>query len=410
MRKNIIAVIGYIFMTMPAMAWHSWISDAILKNWGGRANFSGCGITKTQGCIGKKLREKNCSAYDAQLKMGNRWECGGDKRVYGYTFMLAREVNEHGAYFCPTTLYNHCGISTNFSEPLGNRTCVWLCMEGWTGDRCETSVADYKGACDIVPFLRTNYDDVLPDPGAVDMEWNFLYVRADSRYTCKARNGRDTTPEHDIVIAIDRFLDSGNGAIARMMEVNGQQVPVSRYGHDGHSDMRIYPASASAEHLLCKRGYKPNAARTDCEPINPAECNQAIMSQKMCSGWDLSQFDENIHVAELVGGCYKYKCKQANYTFASVSDHKCIECAKGLRGGPHPNDGTCVKCDAGFVFNAEDATNNYCSKAIGLTHVDLTWGKGKTKGDYKTSTDVKQQCWTKVSPDEYRDCILGTNK
>ncbi len=389
MRKNIIAAIGCIFMTMPAMG-HSWISDSIIKTWGGRPKFIGCGETNTQGCIGKKLRENNCNVHNAN--------------VPAFTFMLARKVNANGAYFCPTTfLRKSSGNGASiFAEPTGNRECRWLCKEGWTGQECNTPTNEYKGACDVWPFLQTAYDNVAPDPHYVNMEWDFKYVKSDAWWWCTYTGGAgQSNSEHDIVIAINRFLPSGNGALARQMEVSARYSYIaSKY------DLQVYPAQNSNDYLLCKPGYKQNAAYTDCEPINPSECNQAIMSQKMCSGWDLSQFDEKIHTAELVGGCYKYKCKQANYTFASVSDHTCIECAKGLRGGPHPTDGTCVKCDTGRVFNAEDSANEYCPMALGLTHSDMIWGKDKTKGDYKTILDIKQQCWTKASPAEYRDCVL----
>lgn len=388
MRKNIIAVIGCIFMTMPAMG-HWKYPSAIINYFGGRPAFIGCGETNTQGCIGKKLRENNCSVYDANQPY--------------FTFMLARLANANGAYFCPTTFLRESsgnGASI-FAEPTGNRECRWLCREGWTGYQCNTPTNEYKGACDVWPFLRTNYDDVYGDSAYVNIEWSFHYVRSDAWWGCTARSGQRTSSEHDILLAINRFLDSGNGAMVRLMEFSARYDKGKK-----RPDLQVYPAQNTSDILLCKPGYKQNAGYTDCEPINPSECNQAIMSQKMCSGWDLSLFNEDIHTAELVGGCYKYRCKQANYAFASAFDHTCIECAKGLRGGSHPKDGTCVKCDTGRVFNAEDPANEYCPMALGLTHSDMIWGKDKTKGDYKTILEIKQQCWTKTSPAEYRDCVL----
>ncbi len=393
MRKKFLATLGCILITISATA-HTRVNPFIQDKWGGVLRWITCNENNTQGCIGKELRQANCSARDAKLKVTHG---------YAYLFMLAREINHYGAYFCPTQFQRNSGNSTTFAEPLGNSTCVWLCREGFTGDECKTKVEDFNGACDVTPFLRDNYDNVKHNAAWSNIEWSFPYFAADGRAHCKSTSGSYSwSTEHDILLAIDKFLPSGNGAIVRQMEFS------ARYdGKTKEADLQVYPANASTEILVCKRGYKPNAGRTDCEPINPTECNRAILSQKMCSGWDLSQYDENIHTVELANDCYKYKCKRAGYTFASTTDHTCVECTTNMRGGAHPTDGTCVKCETGYVFDKTAHEEKYCVKAIGLTQIDLTLGRNKTKANYKDATDVKQQCWTKASPEEYRKCVMG---
>ncbi len=385
--KRLVFLFSYALLSTSAFA-HTILSTDIQNAWGGKLNWILCNETNTQGCIGKELIAADCNAYKTS-------------KSYAYLFMLARRVNQYGAYFCPTQFVRNGDNSTLFAEPLGNNTCIWLCRAGYTGDECLTKVSDYAGACDITPFLRENYNDIKANPSWTNIESTFPYFQASGRTNCTslATGGKSNYTEHDILLAIDKFLPSGNGAWARQMEFSAR-----------NPDLQVYPANASSQILVCKNGYKPNISNTDCEPIDSSACTMAIASTKMCNGWNLSGYNKDMHMLEITDGCYKYKCKNAGQAFASVTDHTCIDCATNNRGGPHPIDGTCVKCDTGYIFNKNNATNNYCAKAIGLTKLDLMYGRGKTKASYGDTQSVNDQCWTKTSPDEYKECVMNTNK
>ncbi|HOY47288.1 MAG TPA: hypothetical protein PLZ05_01640, partial [Alphaproteobacteria bacterium] len=49
-----------------------------------------------------------------------------------------------------------------------------------------------------------------------------------------------------------------------------------------------------------------------------------------------------------------------------------------------------------------DSNTSTCQSADAFTKSDLQYGKNVTKND-KTVTD---QCWTMVTPDDYRKCVL----
>ncbi len=389
--KRLVFLFSYALLSTSAFA-HTILSTDIQNAWGGKLNWILCNETNTQGCIGKELIAADCNAYKAKLEISDG---------YAYLFMLARQVNQYGAYFCPTQFMGNDDNSSLFAEPLGNNTCIWLCRAGYTGDKCLTKVSDYAGTCDITPFLRENYNNIKPNENWSNIEYTFSYFQTSKRRKCYAPNAEKNVGnvEHDILLAIDKFLPSGNGAWARQMEFSAMG-----------KDLQVYPANASSRILVCKNGYQPNISNTDCEPINASTCSMAQASTNMCNGWSISGYRDDMHALEMVDNCYKYKCKNAGQTFASVTDHTCIDCATNNRGGPHPIDGTCVKCDTGYIFNKNNATNNYCAKAIGLTKLDLMYGRGKTKASYGDTQSVNDQCWTKTSPDEYKECVMNTNK
>lgn len=396
--KRLAFLFSFIMLSTSAFA-HTVLSTDVQNAWGGKPSWILCQPTNTQGCIGKELIAADCSARKANL---------GIDYGHAYLFMLARKVNQNGAYFCPTQFMRNGENSSLFAEPLGNNTCIWLCREGYTGNECLTKVSDYTGICDITPFLRENYNNVKPKDKAQNIEYNFPYFDHSKRTECYSSNltSNGYSVEHDILLAIDKFLPSGNGAWARQMEFSAMGI---KGGKMSAADLHVYPASGSSQILVCKNGYQPNISNTDCEPINASTCSMAQASTKMCAGWNISGYREDMHVLETTDACYKYKCKNIGQTFASTTDHTCIDCTSNDRGGPHPIDGTCVKCDTGYIFNKNDTENNYCSKAIGLTKLDMMYGRGKTKSSYNDENSVTKQCWTKTDPNEYRECVLGTN-
>lgn len=377
------------------------VSKEIRAAWGD-ATYNLCGQNAVSDmCIGE-LVAKDCNSRAIH---GHRYV-----DEYAMLLMMAHTITENGAYFCPTQIEspnNDKSAATTYYVPGGNNTCVWLCRDGWTGDKCNTPVADFDGACDLTPFARDNYSNVTiqhNDGSNIENQIHFFHINIDKGCTDDSDNWLLMHNEYDMALVITKWLSSGNGAYARQMMIEAHRFTGIA------SEVRVsYPAQSS-EILVCKNGYKPNISNTDCEPIDSSACTMTIASTKMCNGWNLSGYNKDMHMLEITDGCYKYKCKNTGQAFASVTDHTCIDCATSNRGGPHPIDGTCVKCDTGYIFNKNNATNNYCAKAIGLSKLDLMYGRGKTKASYNDTKSVNDQCWTKTSPDEYKECVMNTNK
>ena len=202
--------------------------------------------------------------------------------------------------------------------------------------------------------------------------------------------------EHDVILAVKRWAPSGHGAWVQQMTV--------RAAREGWKNMvswpNIYPASPAQEQLVCRDGYGPNGAHTDCVPLDEVLCATA----QTCSGW--TDFDESIHKLIMPTGrnCYEFVSKEENTAFVSTTDHSCVECVSTLRSGVSPVDGTCVKCDSGMMFNkSAETVAGLCTEAVAYTKTDMQYGKGKTKN---TVTALENQCWTKVETDVYRKCVV----
>lgn len=340
------------------------------------------GESDKKGCVTRKIRAAR--NYDDEFSV---------------LMMMAREINQTGALFCPTQLdaqNNDDKGYTAYYEPIGTNTCVWLCQDGWTGDRCDTAVEKFDGTCSLSLLKQGTYDDVKSthDSGYnIEDKIHFFHINDYQKCDDRKRN------KHDMALIVVRWLESGTGAFVRQMMVLSQRT--SKIA----SDIRVYPASKSLEILVCINGYKPNLSKTDCEPINADLCTRAQASTKMCDGWNLSAFDSEKHVLQEDGSCYRYVCKETGYAFAGVGDSSCVECTTNLRGGLNPKNDTCVKCEAGKIFNKNDVNNAYCSPAIGLSKTDMMYGRGKSKNRVEKLSD---QCWTKAgAPDEYKKCVMG---
>lgn len=203
--------------------------------------------------------------------------------------------------------------------------------------------------------------------------------------------------KYDVVLLIREWLPSGNGVHAEVM-----MVRTRRESRNGPATIMIYPRSPGGSEILCNVGYKLNAGRSDCEPINADACTKGIVSSKMCSGWNLSAYNKDEHVYSLEGSCYRYACKDSDMAFVSDTDHSCAKCVDGMRTGVHPINKTCVRCEVGKIFNENDAANNYCSVAVGLTKTDMVYGLNKTKN---SNPVVSKQCWTVKDSSLYKECV-----
>lgn len=312
----------------------------------------------------------------------------------GILVMVAREVNENGARFCPTTIYaekkKRGNAWTLYSEPAqGVQPCYWLCKAGYGGEGCQST--DISG-CDSVPLRRDDFNSLTMarDPQFEDsipmFHWN--------QYKgCGVNKGQ----EHDMILMISDWLPSGHGAYAAPFVIRARR--------EGYKSKRggidAWPAGEST--LLCKNGYTVNAAGNDCEPVDANTC--ALTN--ICDGWSSSAFDETTMLMEYddsVGrSCYTYRCREAGYAFPSIGDKTCQPCTTSLRGGVSPADGTCVACELGQIFDETASASGYCVPADAYTRTDMQYGVNQTKD----SAPLDDQCWMMFEPDEYSACVRG---
>lgn len=389
MKKILISMLGCCVVCSGHAASRN-ISILSSLGWLGNGDMLYCGKNEiTDSCIGESAGD-GCRAYGISA--------GKDKNTFGILMMMARKITAHGAMFCPTQIDASTSDSTSWTlyrEPGGNNDCVWLCQDGWAGQNCATQADVFSGACDVIPFLRSNYDNATLHYGGENIEFD-VPLFAVHAATCSSRMA-----EYDMALLVNRWLDSGNGAFVRKMVVRGRRESSDT---NAQTTVMIYPASASTDILVCKNGYRANASKTDCEPIDATKCSQAIISSQMCSGWNLSAYKEDEHEYVFTGDCYKYGCKTAGYAFATKDSHTCSECVVDKRNGVNPVDGTCVRCAPGQIFNQNATTSGYCSVAVALTKTDLMYGRGKTKN---SNPNVKNQCWTMTEAQAYRECVMN---
>ena len=320
---------------------------------------------------------------------------------YGMLMLIARDVNANGAKFCVTTVYGERkekGTAwTIYAEPAQGTKCFWLCKSGYSGDGCSSTTPN---GCDTTPLQRSDFDQysISRDIG---VEGGIYMFHWDENQDC----GLNSNHEHDMVLAISNWLPSGHGAKARSFVIS------SRRGEWKKPIAWPQVWGVGEETLLCKNGYRANAAGTDCEEIDANECART----QMCSGWNGGAFDAGTMVMEYNSSCtndagtkggYIYKCKGVGQAFASATDRTCVACNANLRGGPSPDDGTCIKCDLGKIYDENVSSSGYCKATVALSKTDLQYGLGKTKDSVK---DIKKQCWTIINPDEYKKCVTGSS-
>ena len=323
---------------------------------------------------------------------------------YGFILMVAHTVTEGGAYFCPTFVEGSKYGNTHTHYYDAGGTCHWLCKPGYSGTDCaQFSSAPVGELCDSNPVLPERYADLTVPKKGVPYIWTSLpYFIHGHWYRCDGP--KHVKDEHDVVLAISRFKRTGHGAFARPMVFRGQWAASA-------GTLAVSPYPNTRDILLCKKGYKANADGTDCEIIDDTKCSvtEDDMLNTLCGGFQKDGYDSTQHQLELSedGRCYVYKCREPGQAFTGTSDTTCIQCSNGLRGGASPLNGVCVSCMVGQIFDSTATSSNYCTDAVGLTNIEMMYGRGQTKN---TVPQVKDQCWSKTVLDEYKDCIMKNPK
>lgn len=340
------------------------------------------------------------------------------KPSFGKTMMVAFDINEHGARFCPTYITSdrdsnskrpdtryHMAESSSFDD------CVWLCRDGWGGDECQTSISLNAPGCDDTPLKK---DDYFIDKASVssNVDNDVKYYTSDVEdkitafetgyYDCNAKRF-DQSPsgkrqEHDSVLGIVGWLDSDNphGAFVSSITVHAW---CGEYKND--DDCRINIRPEGKKHLLCKTGYKPNSDDTDCIAIDPEACANI----QMCEGWYAAAFaDTTIYkrTTETVNdkSCYQYRCAVGNYGFKQGTK-ECIECVdtETQKATYLEDTGECVFTDVSVKPTVkEDGT------------LEIEPRNQTTRSELSTAVNGDgKPCWMVAETiGEYKKCITGT--
>ena len=348
--------------------------------------------------------EDNTNVRNAVI--GNNKNCKGNNRDdwcrlgddYGVLMLIAREVNENGAYFCPTTVYGEKhgrGDSwTLYGDSSQGQGCFWACKKGFSGEKCQSTTVL---ACDTEPVTRSTYDSyaMVREP---EIEDYIPMFELNQYENCTYK--RDIFgEEHDQFLAVVDWLPSGHGVVVQPMSVRANMWK------RGNWEAAIIAYVAGTSQVLCKNGYTVNSVGTDCVPLDEEKC----AANEMCADWATVNFDEENMVKELSLTCVntrgttagvQYRCKAPGYAFASVIDHTCTPCVESMRTGINPSNGTCVTCEIGEIFDA--TAPGYCAEATGFSQEQMQYGTGQNK-----NVELELQCWTIVDPDGYSNCVRG---
>lgn len=372
----------------------AWLGDSIKTAYGvtGASFNQSC---KSEGigdaCVGNSAM-KNGQCVGWADNMSNR----GTYSDEGATLLfIAQKVTTKGAKFCLTQVQGankdkNKGVDgpwlVYFAAANNQQHCFWLCKSGYGGPECSESASGK--VCDSTEISRNAFSKYKISTSSTSNLESTDWMFGRWRHACNA-HGWD---EHEGFLAISGWLPSKHGAkVAPMM---------AWADRSGWSDMDstaiIWTVAEST--VMCAPGYKPNPAGTDCETIDATACQ--VQNGTFCEGFSRDKFNADIHRLDTSNpkGCLRYFCSDSNKAFPSTNSVSCEDCAHGVKGGPHKDNGVCVKCETGQYF--DDVTST-CKTATGLSKTDLQYGKGKSK-----SADVKSECWVKTAPSEYKACVL----
>ena len=319
--------------------------------------------------------------------------------------VVALEIVEHGGYFCPLQI--QCANSdkkkyknsswTDYYHPSGYSAdkCAWLCETGYAGQKCvkQTSYLPQSKILDLTSGVSVkkggkNAGEISDQIFGFDA-WDYGDYSKDV-----SKN------EKNVLLGAVSFQEHGVMATPVYIECD----------KDGKKSFvnKVAAYSNLTQKLLCAEGYAANQYNTECVPMTVEMLNlttQVSDQKKMCPGWTEEGYDSAIHNIDATGDCVKYMCKDKTKAFPASGNFECAECAGSIRGGQNPLTGLCVKCEQlGQYF---DTKTGECKSAMAFTRIDMQYGKGKTK---ETNTKPENQCWTKVDPEEYKDCVFGKLK
>lgn len=339
-------------------------------------------------CIGAT---SNCNNIGLRARQG----AGNSVNASAFQMLVAVDVREHGAKFCPVQIEANrdaddtCGesMSLQYAKLMeGDNGCVWLCKSGYSGDGC---MAATTTSCDTAKLDAAAYSGIRADSARDDIRGIPTFDKGDRNcYSEEMCGGEPASPfsPHEMILAVSRWTQSGHGAFVRQMVVSA-----ARQGTNNPlTYVNVFFASKagsafSPETLVCKNGYKPNGDSSDCVAADPKLCPQEPESPP----YDTQTPSSNSG------------SRQCGSGQAYEDDNKtvCIPCT-GLHNGI-VND-VCKQCGDTGIFNKK--TNKCATVSVKLSKTDMLYGKDHTK---YSKPNVLDQCWSIADSAKYKTCVLG---
>ena len=304
--------------------------------------------------------------------------------------MVARKIVQNGGWFCPYQI--QCANDrkktktwTLYYRPTSatDSHCAWLCVPPYAGDNCANTAATCDGKNYSKSSMSTGYSMKTSGgrAGSVENEIDGFDDWHDD-------------PERDVILGITQFM--ANGVFAQPVQITcgrNNWKEVDSYVSN------IYASKGGTRKLLCAGGYKANAAGTDCVKDENICKPAAPSNATYCpGGYSGVTYNKDIHDHVVTASCTKFVCKDETTAFPSAGAFTCTPCGDGTgQNGRNTETGVCVQCQTGQTFSKK---SNKCVAAHSFSQPDLQYGKGNNK-----STPVGEQCWTKITPSEYRECM-----
>ena len=449
MRK--INALFFIFALFATPAAYAWDASALRDAWGA-PSLDTCGKMDLGNAAVGGARDI-CAVPDSEELGNGRDLCrvGDSFYVRGFTMLIARELNENGAYFCPTvigTSKKRWELSrTGWNQPYwtvyyevpgsgsGVNGCFWVCKDGYHGDRCQSTETD---TCNTAKITRDNWgvaysgtsSDADDEDGfaikkatrGVESEVAMFYEGVKDACGNKCRGVRCSPYEHDMVLAVVDWLPGQHGVKVQPFVIRGGFDPEknTEWGSKGGVDSTggncwgwncgpgrgVAYAVGSTQTILCRTGYEPNFTNTDCVAVDPDVCDvlEAINDGTTCStsdGYhDFGEYDPETMEMHFFDDCWGYLCKTTGYGFdPGASRATCVDCGVSDMRNGIDKYGNCVRCDVGKIFNSTTGT---CVTATALSRDRLYYGPGKDE-----NTAVIKQCWVEPDKYSYSECVWG---
>ena len=414
MRK--INALFFIFALFATPAAYAWDASALRDAWDVPDSYDRCAAMSIQmeTAVGKHADV----CYRGGRDDGSGYcEVGGNWYVRGTMMLVALELNENGAYFCPTVIGSdkkkgwekarrdwnrpYVTIYRQQSNVQVTKQCFWACKPGYFGDRCsETEVR----LCDVNEISSSTYGELLVDGSDFNVEQRIAMFEASTKERC----ANNVSPsEHDVILGVSRFTNGKHGVFVQPF------VASARWKNWNKGPGYINVTPIGLEQLLCMDGYEPNFTNTDCVPIDSDLCEivQAVNSGTTCQTSDgyrnFGDYDpetmETRFFEDGDKGCWGMLCTTPGYGFdPSASRATCVDCGvSDLRNGIDKY-GNCVRCDVGEIFDSATGT---CVTATAFSRENLYYGPGKND-----NTPIIEQCWTEPDMYSYSDCIWGNSE
>lgn len=427
MRK--INALFFIFALFATPAAYAWDASALRDAWDVPDSYDRCAAMSIQmeTAVGKHADV----CYRGGRDDGSGYcEVGGNRYVRGTMMLVALELNENGAYFCPTVIGSdkkkgwekarrdwnrpYVTIYRQQSNVQVTKQCFWACKPGYFGDRCsETEVR----LCDVNEISSSTYGELLVDGSDFNVEQRIAMFEASTKERC----ANNVSPsEHDVILGVSRFTNGKHGVFVQPFVASARWYDWNK----GPGYINVTPIGL--EQLLCMDGYEPNFTNTDCVAVNPDICDVVVAADggntcgdKYGEFYDLGDFNAETmelhffgsepaysssgkHVATVHYNCWGILCTTPGYGFdPNVSRATCVDC-----GVSDPRNGVnwfgkCVRCDVGEIFDSATGT---CLTATALSRDRLYYGPGKDE-----NTAVIEQCWVEPDMYSYSDCVWGNS-